>query len=135
MTKLSTNASIQASYADEEPTMLQAKWLIGLYRETLQKKILKRHSRLQNAKTSAFPFFNGSGRKPGSFAIHFLNTFSVDNNISRGATSTMINNALPVDHPKKDGDQQIFDAKFVSAFLDSSNTWYENRDKESQTNS
>jgi hypothetical protein len=127
--KLSTNESIQALYPDEEPTMPQAKWLIGLYRDKLRSKILKRHSRIQDAKTSQFPYFSGAKGKPGSFAIHFLNTFAVENTVLRGATSDLIQNALPIDHPMKTVDKVTFDMKFVAKFLDSSNKWYVNRDK------
>lgn len=127
MTKnLSTDESIQAMYPDEEPTLPQAKWLIGLYRDKLKSKILKRHSRIQDAKTSDYPYYRGIC----SFAIHFINTYSVENSVLRGATSTMIQNALPLGHPKKTGNKVTFDMKFVAKFLDSSNKWYVNRDKQ-----
>ena len=116
----SVHESIFASSEKEEPTMNQCKYLIYLYKEILKAKILKRHEFIQNAKTSDFPWFAGANRRPASFAIHLLNTFSVDKSLNRGAISRLINDA-------KNNDQ--FDLKFVKGFLDSVNTYYANRNK------
>lgn len=116
----SVHESIFASSEKEEPTMNQCKYLIYLYKEILKAKILKRHEFIQNAKTSDFPWFSGGNRRVASFAIHLLNTFSVDKSLNRGAISRLINDA-------KNNDQ--FDLKFVKGFLDSVNTYYANRNK------
>jgi hypothetical protein len=114
----SVHESIFASSEKEEPTMNQCKYLIYLYKEILKAKILKRHECIQNAKTSDFPWFAGQNRRPASFAIHLLNTFSVDKSLNRGAISMLIKNAKIHDS---------FDLKFVKGFLDSVNTYYANR--------
>ena len=114
----SVHESIFASSEKEEPTMNQCKYLIYLYKEILRAKILKRHEFIQNAKTSDFPWFSGANRRPASFAIHLLNTFSVDKSLNRGAISMLIKNAKVHDS---------FDLKFVKGFLDSVNAYYASR--------
>ena len=114
----SVHESIFASSEKEEPTMNQCKYLIYLYRESLKAKILKRHTELQRAKVSDFPFFAMANRKPSSFAIHLLNTFSVSDNLNRGAISKLIDSAK---------NQSKFDAKFISSFLDSANRYYKTK--------
>ena len=114
----SVHESIFASSEKEEPTMNQCKYLIYLYKAKIKAKILKRHEFIQNAKTSDFPWFAGQNRRPASFAIHLLNTFSVDRNLNRGSVSALIDDA-------KNNDK--FDLKFVSNFCDSVNIYYANR--------
>ena len=116
----SVHESIFASSEKEEPTMNQCKYLIYLYKEILKAKILKRHECIQSAKTSDFPWFAGANRRPASFAIHLLNTFSVDQNLNRGSVSALIDDA-------KNNDK--FDLKFVSNFCDSVIMYYANRNK------
>jgi|TARA_Y100000310_G_scaffold106401_1_gene104897 hypothetical protein len=112
----SVHDSIFESSAKEEPTMNQCKYLIYLYKAKIQSKILKRHKFLQNAKTKDFPFFAMANRKAGSFAIHFLNTFSVNENLNRGAVSQLINNAKL---------NNKFDLKLIARFCDSANAYYQ----------
>ena len=114
----SVHDSIFESSAKEEPTMNQCKYLIYLYKAKIQSKILKRHEFLQNAKTKDFPFFAMANRKPGSFAIHFLNTFSVNENLNRGLVSQLINDAKL---------NNKFDLKLIAKFCDSANAYYKAR--------
>lgn len=97
----------------EEPTIKQCNYLIGLYKDLIRKSILKKHTALLNAKTSDFPQFYNPRTKVGNFALHFLNTFSVENSLNRGAVSALIQNA-------KDGK---FDKTWVRPFVDSANSY------------
>ena len=115
----SVHSSIMESGATEEPTIKQCSYLIYLYKAKLKSKILKRHSRLQGAKTSDFPFFVRKDKKTGratigTFALHFLNTFAVSENINRGQTSALIKNAVI---------NNKFDMKLVGNFLTSANSY------------
>tara|TARA_Y100001951_G_C11108183_1_gene165932 strand:+ start:48 stop:425 length:378 start_codon:yes stop_codon:yes gene_type:complete len=110
----SVHSSIMESGGDEEPTMRQCSYLMFLYKAKIKSKILKKHSRLQDAKVKDFPFFVRPNRKVGTLAIHFYSTFSVNEKLSRGAVSKLINSA------KNDSK---FDIKLIARFLDSANSY------------
>jgi|TARA_R110000751_G_scaffold23369_1_gene64820 hypothetical protein len=105
----STHEQILEKSGKEEPTMKQASTIIGKYKDLLRKGILKKHEALQSAKTSDFPHFAGVR----IFALHYLNTFSVANNINRGDASKLIRDAY-------DG---TFDKTWIKPFLDSANSY------------
>ena len=116
----SVHQSIFDASAKEEPTMRQCSYLVFLYKEVLRSKILKRHDHIAKAKTSDFPYFQGVNRKPSSFAIHLLNTFTVAENMNRGDISKLIDDAKSNNN---------FSVAFVRKFLDSANQYYADRAK------
>ena len=116
----SVHQSICAASAKEEPTMDQCSYLVFLYKEVLRSKILKRHDYIASAKTSDFPYFRGRNRKPASFVIHLLNTYTVAENMNRGDVSNLIDLAK---------NSNSFNVAFVKKFLDSANQYYADRAK------
>jgi len=116
----SVHQSIFESSAKDEPTMDQCSYLVYLYKESLKSKILKRHNHIASAKTSDFPYFQGRNRKPSSFAIHLLNTYTVAENMNRGDVSKLIDLAK---------NSNSFNVAFVKKFLDSANQYYADRAK------
>jgi len=109
----SVHSQIIKASGKEEPTIKQCNYLMGLYKDLIRKSILKKHEALQNAKSSDFPFFYNAKTKVGNFALHYLNTFSVQNNLNRGDVSTLISEA-------KEGN---FTKAWIRPFLDSANSY------------
>ena len=114
MSEKSVHNEIASSSGDQEPTIKQCNYLMFLYKETIRSKILKRHSALEGAKTSDFPYFYNPKIKVGNFALHLYNQFSVEKGLNRGAISNLINRAK---------ENSKFDLKFVREFLDSANAY------------
>jgi hypothetical protein len=100
----------------KEPTDLQCRYLINLYKELIKKSIMKKHTALQAAKTKDYPHFVLSNTKNnlGTFALHYMNTFSVANNINQAKVSEIIHNAANEDK---------FDKTWIKPFLDSANSY------------
>lgn len=114
----SVHDQITSAYGNEEPTIGQASYLVGLWKDTIKNRILKKHSALQEAKTNDIPFFvmfrSGSRKpNPGSFAIHFQTSFTVAQKMNRGAVSKLI----------VDARNGIIDVKLVNKFIDSANAY------------
>lgn len=119
----SVHEQITSSYGKEEPTIGQASYLMSLWKDTIKSRILKKHTALQEAKTNDIPFFvifkNSRKPKPGSFAIHFIASFSVAERMDLGAVSKLIDNA-------KNGN---IDVKLVNKFVDSVNAYRKDKSK------
>lgn len=111
-TKTTTHQDIVKASGNQEPTIGQCKYLIYLYKDTIRKKILKRHTALSGAKSSDFPYFFNPKTKIGNFALHLYNQYSVEKELNRGAISNLIDQAK---------NQDKFDLNFVKSFLDSAN--------------